>query len=451
MVINIVDRRLNPKGKSLANRQRFLRRVREQVRRAVRESSGDRKIKDIDAGGDVTIDSGGIREPNFRRADRGGTRDIVAPGNKEFVTGDRVPRPPSGGGQGGSEGSPDGDGVDEFRFVLTREEFLDLFLEDLELPDLAKRRLRAMESVVWQRAGYSTSGSPANLNLVRTMRNSMARRIALQRPKPAEIAKLEEEIARLEESGEDEQRLLALRDDLARVMKRTQRIPFIDPFDVRYNRFEAVPKPVAQAVMFCLMDVSGSMSEHMKDLAKRFFMLLYLFLTRRYRHVEVVFIRHTHRAQEVDEDTFFHSPETGGTVVSTALEEMQRVIQERFPPADWNIYGAQASDGDNTPSDASRTVQLMQEVILPACQYYAYIEVGSDVEGSPMGLAGAARETDLWRTYSQLVKPDQPLAMRKVRHRREIYPVFRELFSREATAAGTAQSAAQSASGGAAP
>ena len=107
--------------------------------------------------------------------------------------------------------------------------------------------------------------------------------------------------------------------------------------------------------MFCLMDVSGSMTEHMKDLAKRFYVLLYIFLKRRYKHVDVVFIRHTHEAPEVDEDTFFHSPETGGTVVSTALEEMQRVVAERYDPDSWNIYAAQASDGDNTATDNDQT------------------------------------------------------------------------------------------------
>ena len=84
--------------------------------------------------------------------------------------------------------------------------------------------------------------------------------------------------------------------------------------------------------MFCLMDVSGSMTEHMKDLAKRFYMLLYVFLKRRYRHVEIVFIRHTDRAEEVDEETFFHGPATGGTVVSTALEEMHEIVRTRYPP-----------------------------------------------------------------------------------------------------------------------
>ena len=140
---------------------------------------------------------------------------------------------------------------------------------------------------------------------------------------------------------------------------------YIDPLDVRYRRFEAHPKPVAQAVMFCLMDVSGSMTEHMKDLAKRFYVLLYIFLKRRYKNVEVVFIRHTHQASEVDEETFFNSPETGGTVVSTALEEMQRVINERYSPDNWNIYAAQASDGDNTASDNDKTAALLTKIILP--------------------------------------------------------------------------------------
>jgi len=201
--------------------------------------------------------------------------------------------------------------------------------------------------------------------------------------------------------------------------------------DVRYNRFQAVPKPVAQAVMFCLMDVSGSMTEHMKDLAKRFYMLLYLFLSRRYKHVDVVFIRHTHRAQEVDEETFFYSQETGGTVVSTALEEMQRVLTERYPPDEWNIYAAQASDGDNALSDNARTAALLTDVILPVCQYYAYIEVGQDGLTPPITFSGGVRESDLWRTYKQIQGADVPLAMKRVTHRRDIYPVFRELFSRD--------------------
>ncbi len=428
--MQILDRRLNPRGRSLPNRQRFLRRAKAQVQEAVRDASAKRDIRGADAGGEVSIPLHGIREPSFHLGS-GGVRDHVLPGNKEYRAGDEIQRPPGGeGGGGGSEGSPDGSGEDTFRFVLSREEFLDLFLEDLELPDLAKRRLVDGDNPQWQRAGYQVAGSPANLALSKTMRNSLSRRIALRRPKPAEVLALEEEIARLEAAGDQPETLARLRAELERALHRTRRIPWIDPIDVRYRRFEPVPRPVAQAVMFCLMDVSGSMTEDMKDLAKRFYTLLYLFLQRRYKHVEIVFIRHTHEASEVDEQTFFHSRETGGTLVSTALEEMQKVVEARFPPAEWNIYAAQASDGDNAAGDSQKTARLLIDTILPACQYYAYIEVGREGEH---GMPGFPRgPTDLWRTYEQLVAAGAPMAMKKVRHRREIYPVFRELFAKRA-------------------
>jgi len=426
--MHIVDRRLNPSGKNLANRQRFMRRAKSQIRKAVHESTAKGSIKDADDGGEVVLPAQGVHEPQFRRSSHGGLRDHLLPGNKEYVTGDTIPRPRGGEGGSGSEGSPDGDGEDDFRFALSRDEFVDLFLEDLELPDLAKRKVATMESVTWHRAGYSVTGSPANLALNRTVRNSLSRRIALKRPKPEELEALRAEIAALE-GGAEQARIEELRAELARKERRTGLIPYIDPLDVRYKRFDPMPRPVAQAVMFCLMDVSGSMTEHMKDLAKRFYILLYIFLKRRYKNVEVVFIRHTHEASEVDEDTFFNSPETGGTVVSTALEEMAKVVSERYDPDSWNIYAAQASDGDNTASDNDRTAGLLTNDILPICQYYAYLEVGRDAEHFPPGFI--RRDSDLWQTYTHLIKAGAPMAMRKVGHRRDIYPVFRELFAKK--------------------
>ena len=428
--MHIVDRRLNPGGKSLANRQRFMRRAKSQIRKAVHESAASRGLKDADQGGEVSLPAQGVHEPGFHRDRQGGVRDHVLPGNKEYVAGDAIPRPQSGGGSG-SEGSPDGEGEDEFRFTLSRDEFVELFLEDLELPDLAKRRVVDTESLSWERAGYSVSGSPANLALLRTVRNGLSRRIALRRPKPDEIAALRGEIETLDA---DDPRRTALQEELDRKLRRLSLIPYIDPLDVRYKRFESHPKPVAQAVMFCLMDVSGSMTEHMKDLAKRFYVLLYIFLRRKYKHVEVVFIRHTHQAAEVNEDTFFNSPETGGTVVSTALEEMRRVLAERFSPDAWNIYAAQASDGDNTASDNDRTADLLTNAILPLCQYYAYLEVGRESEHFPPGFI--RRDSDLWQTYAQVQRSGVPMAMRKVNHRRDIYPVFRELFAPKSARAG---------------
>jgi hypothetical protein len=414
----IVDRRLNPGSKSLENRQRFLRRAKALVQGAVKKTSEGRDIKDVLEGGEVSIPLDGMHEPRFRR--EGGTRDRVLPGNKKFVEGDILPRPDGGrGGRGSQPG--EGDSEDDFRFVLSRDEFVDLFLDDLELPDLAKRRLAEAESEGLQRAGYSTSGSPANISISRTVQLALARRVALRRPRPQTIAQLEAEL----ESCEDEARRAELIAEIEALKAKAKRIPFIDPIDIRFRRFETVPKPVAQAVMFCLMDVSGSMSEHMKDLAKRFYMLLYVFLTRRYRHVEIVFIRHTDRAEEVDEETFFRGPASGGTLVSSALQAMSDIVRSRFRPADWNIYAAQASDGDNSIADSALTGRLLTDQILPVSQFFAYLEVG-EASGSSFEMP----DSSLWTLYQRLRADGAPLSMRKVNERSQIFPVFHELFQR---------------------
>ncbi len=425
--MNIIDRRRDPGGKSLANRQRFIRRARALVRRAVREASAKRSIKDVEKGGDIVVPADSVREPILRRGAVGGKREYVLPGNKKYIQGDTIPRPEEE--EGGSGASDSGEGEDDFRFALSDEEFLDLFLEDLELPDLAKRQVMGVEETQPVRAGYRSSGPPASLSVVRTMRNSLSRRVALGRPKPEEVAEVEAEIAKLDDEGGHDEKVAELREKLAAMHRKMRLVPFIDPFDVRYRRYDQVPKPVARAVMFCLMDVSGSMDEHMKDLAKRFYSLLYLFLKRRYKRVDVVFIRHTHEAKEVDEDTFFHSRESGGTVVSTALEEMARIVQDRYPANQWNIYAAQASDGDNLPMDNSNTINLLRNAILPLCQYYAYLEVGHAKDD------GGGEASSLWRAYEMVAGGEERLAMRKVSHRRDIYPVFRDLFEAKQGAA----------------
>jgi hypothetical protein len=415
--MHIIDRRLNPGSKSLENRQRFLRRAKALVQGAVKKSSQDRDIKEVLEGGEVSIPLDGMNEPRFRR--EGGTRDMVLPGNKKFIEGDILPR--SGEGRGRASAPGEGDSEDAFRFVLSRDEFVDLFLDDLELPDLAKRKLAEAESEGLRRAGYATSGSPANISISRTVRLALARRVALRRPRPETIAELEAELAECD----DEERRTKLLAEIEALQAKARRIPFIDPIDIRFRRFETTPKPVAQAVMFCLMDVSGSMSEHMKDLAKRFYMLLYVFLTRRYRHVEIVFIRHTDRAEEVDEDTFFHGPASGGTLVSSALEAMHEIVRSRFRPADWNIYAAQASDGDNATSDSDAVSRLLTEKILPVSQFFAYLEVG-EAGGSTFDMS----DSSLWTLYQRLRADGAPLSMRKVSDRSEIFPVFHDLFQR---------------------
>ena len=427
--MDIIDRRPNPHGKNLENRQRVLTRAREAVAEAARAAVRNGTLRELSQGEAVTIPADVLHEPSFHTVFTEGERHVVLSGNKQFSTGDRIKRPPGGGGQGGAgAGAGSGEGEDGFRFVLTRDEFLDLFFEDLELPDLVKNQVVATETSAPARAGISTDGSPSRVDLSRTMRHSLARRIGLRRPKPPEVRAMEEEVARLERTGEDPDRLRALRGELELALRKLARVAWVDPLDLRYRRFEQKPKPSARAVMFCLMDVSGSMSEPMKDMAKRFFLLLHVFLQRRYKRVDLVFIRHTEVAEEVDENTFFTDPRTGGTVVSTALAEFTRIQRERYPVESWNIYAAQASDGDNSGSDTQRAVSMLEADILPVVRHFAYIEVAQSL----MAIRGV---TDLWRGYAPLAERAPKLAMQRVTERRDIYPVFRDLFARRAAAA----------------
>jgi uncharacterized sporulation protein YeaH/YhbH (DUF444 family) len=426
-----IDRRLNPKGKSLANRQRFLRRARAQIREAVQKSLKDSGVADIAKDRKIRISTQGTKEPRFRLdPKKAGTRDFVLPGNKDFVPGDQIKKPQQGQGGAGKEAAQSGEGEDDFEFTLREDEILDIFFEDLELPNLIRTALTEVPSQNWKRAGLTTTGSPNQINLLRTMRNSFGRRLALRRPSLAEIKALEEEIATLESqgAGAGNEKLTALKAELEKLNARRKWVAYIDPVDVRFNSFSEQPQPTSQAVMFCLMDVSGSMGEREKDLAKRFFVLLHLFLKRRYEKVDIVFIRHTHDAQEVDEQTFFYSRQSGGTIVSTALEKMLEIQRERYTTSDWNIYAAQASDGYTQSGDAKRCVELLETELMPLCQYYAYIEILDEREMEVFSSEDAGAE--LWRAYRMVAETWRNFATKRIAKPADIFPVFHELFKK---------------------
>ncbi|MBL8260572.1 MAG: YeaH/YhbH family protein, partial [Candidatus Competibacteraceae bacterium] len=345
----LIDRRLDGKNKSAVNRQRFIRRFKNQIKKAVTEAMNGRSITDIDNGEKINIPARDLSEPVFGHG-AGGRREAIHPGNREFTKGDRIARPQggAGGGAGGGQASNTGEGEDEFVFELSREEFLELFFEDLELPNLVRTQLSKVSEFKSVRAGFTSAGAPVNIDVVRSLKGALARRMALAAPYTRRLREAEEELKQLlADPPVDELRARALVEEIERLRARARAVPFIDTFDLRYVNRVLQPQPTTQAVMFCLMDVSGSMDRARKDLAKRFFTLLYLFLKRNYERIEVVFIRHHTIAKEVDEQEFFYSRETGGTVVSSALTLMSDIVRARYPLSSWNIYAAQASDGDN--------------------------------------------------------------------------------------------------------
>ena len=417
-----IDRRLDGKNKSSVNRQRFIRRFKGQIKKAVTEAMNGRSITDMDSGEKVNIPARDLSEPVFGHGP-GGRREAIHPGNREFTPGDRIARPSSGGGSGSGKGqaSNTGEGEDDFVFELSREEFLELFFEDLELPNLVRTQLAKVTEFKSVRAGFTSAGAPANIDIVRSLKGALARRMALAAPYTRRLRDAEMELQQLLiESPVDEIRVQALVEEIDHLRARARAVPFIDTFDLRYANRVKQPQPTTQAVMFCIMDVSGSMDRARKDLAKRFFTLLYLFLKRNYEKIEVVFIRHHTVAKEVDEQEFFYSRETGGTVVSSALQLASDIMVERYPIASWNLYIAQASDGDNWHHDSPACRDILLQRIMPHVRYYSYIEITPD------------RHQSLWEAYEEVRAAHSHFVMRQIDGPADIYPVFRDLFRRRA-------------------
>lgn len=417
---HFIDRRLNAKNKSTLNRQRFIRRYKKQIKEAVSDAINKRSVTDASSGESISIPQRDISEPTFHQG-KGGNREQIHPGNDQFSTGDKVERPKGGqgGGAGGGEASDSGEGQDEFVFSISKDEYLDLLFEDLELPNLQENQLDKLVQMKTHRAGFCSDGMPSNIDIVRSLKGSLARRVAMSAGKKRLLAELEAQLViLLAQAHPDEAAIVLLNSEIELIKKQIKAVPFIDNYDLRFRNYEKRPHPTSKAVMFCIMDVSGSMDQATKDMAKRFYILLYQFLTRSYKDIEVVYIRHHTQAKEVDEQEFFYSQETGGTIVSSALKLMDEIIKERYNSEQWNVYAAQASDGDNWADDTPQCGQILRNKLLNAVRYFAYIEITTRAHQS------------LWREYQDITQSHANFAIQHIQSVEDIYPIFRELFKK---------------------
>lgn len=438
MVHTIIDRRPNGKNKSSVNRSKFLKRVqvKNKIKDKIKEFIKKGDISDItnSKGDKIKVPIKDIKEPHIHHG-QGGYNQRVYPGNKKFNQGDRIPRPKDSDGGKGPKASNSGEGEDEFVFELTRDEFLEYFFEDMELPDLVQKQLSIIEETIHRRAGYSFDGPPNRLDMLQSMRQSVGRRFALRNPKKKKIKELQKEldtliitISEMEQQNlpcdNEKTHKLELEEEITILKRKLKAVPFIDDIDLRYKQWIHEPVPIYKAAMFCVMDVSGSMDEMKKELAKRFYMLLYLFLFRNYDKIEIVFIRHHTEATECDENEFFYGRDTGGTMVSPALELMVDIIKKRYPLNQYNIYVAQTSDGDNFMEDNDVTIDILRNQILPIVQYYFYIQINHGKMISP-------EDSDLWEEYENVMKSVPNMAMGCINDASDIYPVFKNLFERK--------------------
>jgi len=404
----IIDKRFLPKGATIGSRQKFIDRYKDSIKKKIREMIDKNSIKDFNNGSKkIKINIDDLDSPNFELDSTTGNKDHVLIGNKTFKKGDTIPRPSRGSGKSGKSGGNSGDSNDGFEFTLTEEEFANLFFEDLELPDLIKRQF-SVDTFEIQPAGYSKSGGPSSLNVKRTILNSLGRRF-IQRKKDQLILELNDmETATDSDTSEEF------------VLVPKKKVQFIEEMDLRYNFRDKVEQPTTKAVMFCMLDVSGSMGEYEKDIAKRFFILLNLFLKRNYEQVDVVFIRHSDTAEEVDEKKFFYDTWSGGTVISSGYEKIKDIINTRYNPEMWNVYIAQASDGENFEYDNDLMTDLLVNRILPSVQYMAYINIGSRNSSN----------NDFLKILDNVSDSNVNFKSKVVINSKDIFEVFRSLFKK---------------------
>jgi uncharacterized protein len=425
--MTIVDRRKNQSDKTLGSRQRFIRRAKAQVKKAISEDIANTNIKDFGKRG-ISIPVKGIDEATFNPDTNTGNRKRVMDRNDQYEEGQLIAKPRKGGGQGGgSEASDSGESEDEFSFSISQEEYLQEFFEDLELPNLVEKELKELVKMRRERAGFTSTGNPANLSIANTVKRSLGRRIALNRPKQETIDELKE-LLEDEESKTPKDIFLIEKysHEIEALENRMKAIPYVDKTDLRYRNSVMKPAPNTKAIVVFLMDVSGSMTAREKDISKRFFILLYLLLMKKYKDIEIVFVRHHTRAEECSEEDFFYKQESGGTVVSSGLNLVNDILT-RYSPNEYNLYVAQASDGDNWSSD-NEDCLVAFEKMLPMLQYYFYIDVPN-----MYGMMDSIQNSDLWDLIAKVEREYTNVSMAKVKSMEDIWPVFLDLFSKEET------------------
>lgn len=443
-----VDRRKTGRGKSLPNREKLLKRIKDSIRAA--------KPEDIDSGGvkggagapskqlanPVKVARDALAEPTFRYARRTGEIEVVLPGNDKWLKGDEFPTDEDGDGEGRGEGGsgPGEDGEDDFVVNISRREFYDVFFEDCELPDLEQTAQRENPEAVRKPAGFQKDGNPGQLSVIRSYRNSIGRRRALTLDDREELQELQDELDALMHSFELEidpwldrpgpwaAEVKRVSDRMAELRARIAAIPLFEKVDHRYRKTERVMVKMADAVLGMAMDISGSMDEKRKRIARKFFSLQYAFIKRKYPNTDLFFIYHTDEAEEVQEEEFFTSQKNGGTVISPAIVLAHKIIRDRYDPTQTNIYFSYAGDGDNFESDNTKVRAEIIGGLLPNVRHSVYIQVGDEFGG---GWGGEGGQAVFWKMMQSTASEHKKLHNVKAKSEEDIFQAFKSVYGKK--------------------
>lgn len=432
-----VDRRKTGRGKSLPNRQKLLKRIKDSIRAA--------KPEDIDSGGvqgtvspskqnanPVKVARAALSEPTFHYARGTGEIEIVLPGNDRWLKGDEFPVAGDDDSSGGGSG---GGGEDDFVINISRSEFLDVFFEECVLPDLEQSSDREIPEAVMKPAGFQKEGTPGQLSVIRSYRNSLGRRRALTFDNREELATLQARLDDLMTSDllrdsmphdEWSKEVSEITEKIVAIKTKIAAVPLFEKVDHRYRKTERVMVKSAEATLIMIMDISGSMDENKKRCARKFFSLQYAFIKRKYPNTDLVFIYHTDEAEEVSEEEFFTTRKNGGTTISPAIALAHRIIKERYDPAQTNIYLTYAGDGDNWGDDNRDVLTEFEDRgLLSKLRHAVYVQVGEEIDGWGGVPSGQSK---FWTLMQSISNTSRKMHQVKIEDESEVFTAFKKVY-----------------------
>lgn len=445
MSLILIDRRKAGKGKSINNRKKLLKRVRSFIKTSLPQNIGQGGVAGTGtvSSSPVRVASDALEEPYFCYA-KGGKSTVVVIGNDTYDRGDKIEV--TSGEANGTGAGPGESGEDDFIVNVARDEFLDLFFDDCELPNLRNEKFTDKLENKFQQSGFTSTGNPSQLSVIRSYKQSLARRWAFQSPYKKEREELERELRHLEEGSgvakyiSEKKRNARIKEILLRLDEINAKIAALNGFDkvdLRYKKYEAKPLKTIESVLIMIMDISGSMGQEEKTIARRWFALLYAFIKRRYGSTDLVFIAHHDEAFEMNENDFFSTRINGGTSVSPALELANKIIVSRYDPNQTNIYVSHASDGDNWESDNPNVIDQVigSGNLAGKIQMFSYVEVGKR-RGSTwfsMGSSAPKENTNLWETYDYCREnlPRKKMSLSIIETPDDCYGVFKNVFKKD--------------------
>lgn len=322
--------------RSASDRSRHKQKIEKAIKEGITDIIAEESIIGQDGKKKIRIPVRGIKEWQFVYGQNEGQKSAGSAPGVDVRKGQIAKKGNQESEGAGKEGKPGNEKGEEFYDVeITLEELAEYLFSSLNLPDLEKKKLRTVLQEKPKRHGNRTSGIPPRLNKKDSAVQRIKRLAAARRSGDIEI----------DEDGNEV-------------------FPFHEN-DLRYHHIQARPKEATNAVIFFMMDVSGSMTASIKFIARSFYFLLYQFIRHKYEKVDIVFLAHTTEAFETDEDSFFKRGSSGGTLISSAPEEALKIIEERYHPSSWNIYCFHCTDGDNFPNDDEKAFEMYSKI----CEY----------------------------------------------------------------------------------